>query len=106
MILALFAFAAFQDAPPEPATRAELDAVLAQYKAAEFTAGVDAAGKFSCKPDRKLDSAQLSIQTCLAASECVMNGQGGASALVDCIDKAKLEIAEDFRSDWLKSYTK
>ena len=89
MIFALLAFAASQSAIPEPATRAELDSVLTRYKAAEFAVGIDAAGKLSCKPDREIGSAQLSIQTCMAASQCVMNGQGGAVALVRCLDKAK-----------------
>jgi hypothetical protein len=106
IMMAFLAFAAAQDAPLEPNTRADLEAVLASYKAAEFAVGIDSAGKLSCKPDRKIGSAELSVQTCIAASQCVTNGQDGAVALVRCIDKAKQEIAEDYRRDWLKSHAK
>jgi hypothetical protein len=105
-MMAFLAFAAVQDVPLEPTTRAGLEAVLASYKDAEFAVGIDSAGKLSCKPDRKIGSTELSIQTCIAASQCVTNGQGGAAALVRCVDKAKQEIAEDYRRDWLESHPK
>jgi hypothetical protein len=106
MILALLAFVAFQDAPPEPATRGELDAVLADYRAAKFDVSIDAAGKLNCTPDRKFASAELSIRTCMAAANCIMSGKRDGMALTECVDADRSDIAKDYRRDWLKSHPK
>jgi hypothetical protein len=106
MILALLAFAAFQDAPPEPATRAELDAVLADYRAARFDVSIGAEGKLNCTPDRKFASAELSIRTCMAAADCIMSGKRDGAALTECVDASRTNIAKDYRRDWLKSHSK
>ena len=106
MILALLAFVAFQDVPPEPATRAELDAVLADYSAAKFDVSIGADGKLNCAPDRKFASAELSIRTCMAAADCIMSGKRDGAALTQSVDADRVDIAKDFRRDWLESHPK
>jgi len=106
MILALLAFVAFQDVPPEPATRAELDVVLADYRAAKFDVSIGADGKLNCVPDRKVASAELSVQTCMAAANCVMTGKRDGATLTQCVDAGRADIAKDYRRDWLKSHSK
>jgi hypothetical protein len=106
MIIALFALAAFQDAPVEPATRAELDAVLIQYKAAKFNASIGADGKMTCTSNPKVNSAELSIRTCIVAMTCARQGKSDRTELAKCIDADRAGIAKDYRRDWLKSHGK
>ncbi len=106
MIIALFAMMAFQDAPIEPTTRADLDAVLADYRLAKFDVALGADGKLNCTPDRKIASAELSIRTCMAAANCIMAGKRAAPALTQCVDADRADIAKDYRRDWLKSHPK
>lgn len=106
MIIAFFAMMAFQDAPIEPATRADLDAVLADYKVAKFDVAIGTDGKLTCTSDRKVASGQLSVQTCLAANSCVMQGKTDRAALTACVDAERGDIAKDYRRDWLKSHPK
>lgn len=106
MIIALFAMAALQDAPIEPTTRADLDAVLADYRSAKFDVSLGADGKLHCTPDRKVASAELSIRTCMAAANCIMTGKRDGSALTQCVDADRADIAKDYRRDWLRSHAK
>jgi hypothetical protein len=106
MMIALIAFMAFQDAPIEPTTRADLDAVLADYRAAKFDVSIGGDGKLNCVPDRKVASAELSVQTCIAAANCVMTGKREGAALAQCVDAERADIAKDYRRDWLKSHPK
>jgi len=106
MIIALFAMMAFQDAPIEPTTRADLDAVLADYRLAKFDVSLGTDGKLNCTPDRKVASAELSIRTCMAGANCIMTGKRDTAALTQCVDADRADIAKDYRRDWLKSHAK
>ena len=106
MIIALFAMMAFQDAPIEPTTRADLDTVLADYRLAKFDVSLGTDGKLNCTPDRKIASAELSIRTCMAAANCIMTGKRDKAALTQCVDADRADIAKDYRRDWLKSHAK
>ncbi|MGN6621719.1 MAG: hypothetical protein ACTHKR_11740 [Sphingomonas sp.] len=92
--------------PVEPKTEAELNSLVEQYRHASFAASIDEHNRFSCLSKPKLDSALLSVKSCMQGSQCAEKGIRDPERLAQCITDKKPELLREYLEQWHKVFGK
>jgi hypothetical protein len=104
VIWLLLTLLAPQESPYEPKTRAELNALSESYTAAQFDVAISANGRVSCNSTPRVNSATLSVQSCIMAANCAEKGERDLKKLVRCIERGKPGLLRAYRRDWLRAH--